>query len=289
MNKLLAAEMKRLSHDLFFKIALLFSLGLAAFLAILRKIDLVQNAAIYDNLEGYKNVDDLMFQTPVLVIFAVAVFIGLFIGTEFSDGTIRNKMIVGHLRSRIYLSKLAVCAIASTIIILIGNAVMILLGELLIGHTAFSPTFIAMNIAISIVAVLATAAIQILISMAVQSKPMAAIFSIILVIVLLAASIYVVATLAEPEYIEVATGSYVDEGTGDMQIETRMEKNPRYITGTTREVYSVFADAIPLSQLISILGRVDVASFKLFMLYDCLIIIVATGAGLAIFGRRDLK
>ena len=45
-----------------------------------------------------------------------AVFISLFVGSEYSDGTIRNKLVVGHSRMRIYLANLIVCSIACVLI-----------------------------------------------------------------------------------------------------------------------------------------------------------------------------
>jgi ABC-2 type transport system permease protein len=42
--------------------------------------------------------------------FIAAVFAGLFISTEFTQGTIRNALCTGVSRTKLYLSKLAVCA-----------------------------------------------------------------------------------------------------------------------------------------------------------------------------------
>ena len=56
--------------------------------------------------------------TNVLFIYALTVailipaFVSLFVGTEYSDGTIRNKMIIGHTRTCIYLSNLIVSSTA---------------------------------------------------------------------------------------------------------------------------------------------------------------------------------
>ena len=41
-----------------------------------------------------------------------------FIGTEYSDGTIRNKIVVGHSRSTIYLANLLTCCFAGLIMCL---------------------------------------------------------------------------------------------------------------------------------------------------------------------------
>ena len=45
-----------------------------------------------------------------------AILTSMFIGSEYSDGTIRNKLVVGHSRMRIYLANLIVCSVACVLI-----------------------------------------------------------------------------------------------------------------------------------------------------------------------------
>ena len=40
-----------------------------------------------------------------------AILTSMFIGSEYSDGTIRNKLVVGHSRMRIYLANFIVCSV----------------------------------------------------------------------------------------------------------------------------------------------------------------------------------
>ena len=74
----------------------------------------------------------MIFLGGLYLIFAAAVFIGVFVGTEYSDGTLRNKLIIGHSRSSIYISNLIVCTTAGIIMHLTYIITTILLGNLLL-------------------------------------------------------------------------------------------------------------------------------------------------------------
>ncbi len=136
MMKLLSAEFTRLFKSFIFKLGLLFSGGLSAFCVFMRWWDVTRHPEVYESLPAaYRNADGILFLEVCISFFAVAVFIGIFVGTEYSDGTIRNKLVVGHTRTTIYLSKFIVCVCADILMCLLNIAVILILGYLLIDGT----------------------------------------------------------------------------------------------------------------------------------------------------------
>lgn len=70
----------------------------------------------------------LWFMTIPGIGILTSIFISTFLGTEYNDGTIRNKLIVGHKRTSIYLSSFITGIIAVTIIDLVGIVVGFIFG-----------------------------------------------------------------------------------------------------------------------------------------------------------------
>ena len=131
MNKLLSAEFMRLYKSFVFKLCLIFSAGLGVFAVIIRWLDIRKHADTYAQLSvEYRNADGLIFVGSLYMIFAVAVFVSIFVGTEYSDGTIRNKLTIGHKRSKIYFSKLIVCAAVTFTINILYIVVVLLFGNI---------------------------------------------------------------------------------------------------------------------------------------------------------------
>ena len=64
-----------------------------------------------DPAQGW-DIDEALFQFPMIHGVMLAAFVPLFLGADYSDGTIRNKLIAGHRRSGIYLSDLLVCLLS---------------------------------------------------------------------------------------------------------------------------------------------------------------------------------
>lgn len=196
------------------------------------------------------------FFVPILLSLMTA----LFVGCEYSDGTMRNKLIVGHRRSNIYLANLIVCIVAGGLLCM----------AYLLPHTCFALTVVF-------------SALFVLIAMLCQSKAHTVAGCILLVFALLFAGIRITATLNEPEYFQAY--SYTENG---VTVSEDAERNPNYPTGTKRQIYEFLQDFTPGGQVIQ-LANMDTENPALFALYNGIILLAATGCGLIAFRRKDLK
>lgn len=285
MNKLISAEFHRLFTSLIFRICLLISAAFSAFVILMRWSDVRMHPEEYAKLGiEYSNADGLIFVGGLYIVFVIAVFVGIFVGTEYSDGTIRNKLTAGHTRGSIYLSKLIVCAVADGIIHMIYILIALLLGTLLIHGTTMTAKEILLFTLVSTTAVLATTAMLLLFSMSIQSKAVGSIVCLLSIILMLFSALTIRQRLDAPEYYE---DTYIDGATGEI-IETESEKNPRYLTGTKRKVYEFLDNFIPVSQIYQIVMNLS-DNLRFIVIYDGVIILITTGAGVAIFQKKNLK
>lgn len=286
MNKLLSAEFVRLFKSMIFRVCMLFSAGLGAFLVLMRWLDVKKHPSIYEQLGvECSNADGLVFTGGIYLIFAMAVFIGIFVGTEYSDGTIRNKLTAGHTRGSIYLSKLIVCAAADIMIHFLYIVVVLIVGNLFIGGTTIKVTEALLFTLGSTAAVLAFTAILLLFSMLIQSKAAGSVVCLLATIIMLFATMMIWQRLSAPEYYEAY--SYVDEDTGKT-VSVEREKNPKYLEGTKREVYEFLNNVLPVSQIYQIVMNIS-DNIEWMALYDGIIIVVTTGVGMVVFKKKNLK
>lgn len=75
----------------------------------------VKNCACFENVCEKIDGTSLLLGVPVATILFIAFFISFFIGSDYEEGTIRNKIIVGKKRKEIYLSNLLISFLAVTI------------------------------------------------------------------------------------------------------------------------------------------------------------------------------
>lgn len=121
--------------------------------------------------------------------------------------------------------------------------------------------------------------------MLIQSKAASSVTILILSIILLFATLTVQQKLDAPEYYEAY--SYINEETGEV-IEQEREKNPNYLTGTKRQVYSFLNDFLPSSQLYQVAMHESDHAGQMAG-YAGLLLLVSTGTGIIAFRRKDLK
>ena len=115
MIKLLNAGFTRLRKNKLFWLLTLFSIVLALFMIYFR----------YNDMKTYEDtvaVEQLMFNYSTIIGIVMSIFTSLFLGVEYSDGAIRNKISIGHKRVNIYLSNFIVTTITSLFSFILFNA-----------------------------------------------------------------------------------------------------------------------------------------------------------------------
>lgn len=278
MNQLLYANFSRLKKDIFFRIGVLFLFAMG----ILMPLSLFSNMKKYGYpipLEsGY------CFYVLFMAIFS-SVFCSLFIGTEYNDGTMRNKLIAGHSRIAVYFSFLIVSITAVFLMCLAYLVSSLCTGIPLLGFfsDAAFPVVLGHVGAIFILAVAFTA-ICTAVAMLCQNKATTATVCILGVFLLLFLGVYIHARLEEPEYYE----TYYLEAEEAIEENTSLTPNPSYISGTKHQVYEFLHDFLPGNQAVQLSSLSAVHLWKMSF-YSLLIAVAATGTGIYIFYRENIN
>lgn len=276
MRKLLRADFSRLFRDKVFLIscALMFLAG--GGLPVIHFFDNMKNGERWT--PDYACFAFGMF-VPILLSFITS----LFIGSGYSDGAVRNKLIVGHLRRDIYLSGLIVCSAAGVLLSAAYLVPYICLGILLLGGFGASPAELSMYTGLNIALVITFAALFALIATLCQNKAYSTAGCILLVFALLFAGVRITSALNEPEYY--SGYSLTENGVTTSE---EAEPNPNYLSGTKRRIYEFLLDFTPGGQSLQ-LSNMNTDKPAALAIYDGIILIAATGCGLLLFRRKDLK
>lgn len=107
MLNLLLTDLKRFLKDRTFYVGLTI-LTLYGFIS-------VRNSACYEGACEKIDGSFLLLGVPIAVILFIVFFISFFLGSDYEEGTIRNKIIVGKKRKEIYLSNLLISLLAVTL------------------------------------------------------------------------------------------------------------------------------------------------------------------------------
>lgn len=217
------------------------------------------------------------------IIFG-AIFAALYLGTDYSNGTIRNKMIIGHNRVKIYLSDLITVVAGSFIIIAVSFATTLVPSLCLGGKLGMPSDEFVLKIAVSLCAVIALCAIFTVAGMLFSSKSTIVTFTLVLTFVLYISAALTAQLLAEPEY----SPKYGITEDGVVTIDG-YEPNPSFVSGSNRAVLTAVNDILPFGQLFQ-LGMIGAArDIELMPLYSLGVLAASTAVGTLAFRKKDLK
>lgn len=274
MNKLLRANFSRLWKSRLFWLETAFMFGFGVFITVGQYFDMVK----YDDVHYF---DGNLFFYVAFIGCCAAVFCSIFTGTDYSDGAIRNKLVVGHHRTSIYLSHW----LTSIVAVLTMTAAFLLsyctLGCFLLKPPIAKTNEIIFLLLISVFTIIAYVSLFHMLSMVVTKKSSSAVICLVLFFGLFLLAVVIKARLDAPEYIEnwcIADGVLTSETVS----------NPEYLQPAARKVYQFLFDALPSGQSLQILVF-NVVHPYLLMLYSAVVSAVLTFFGIVVFKNKDLK
>ena len=231
----------------------------------------------------FSQLDLYFFQFINANIVSAAVFCPLFLSSEYGDGALRNKLMVGRTRPQIYLANLAVNCLYGTAACLAAVVTGLCVGVPLLGwFQNAGPGKILLYVLLALATTWVCAALYTFLSMVVASRGVAITLCILLAFGLILLGQYLYLALSQEE---VLTAFFYTD-TGEMAVSE--QPNPAYLTGFARQVYQFFYELTPGGQAYQILGMSAQSPLRMLG-YSGLVFVLVTGLGLAIFQKKDVK
>ncbi len=233
------------------------------------------------NNELSESIGTFMFKDGSNIMLFSAVFASIDIGTDYSCGTIRNKIIVGHKRGGIYLSNLIITSAGALIMRVLSWICEAAFGLIVGGKLGMPAGRLALLMTVSAFSLIAVCSVFTFIGMVISSKSTGIVASILTLMALVIGGAIILELLNQPEFISEyssASGGWTAE----------LVPNPLYITGALRDVFTVINDVNPGGQAVQLeLGMPHDPHFM--PLYAVGVTVVMTVVGLAVFRKKDLK
>ena len=218
----------------------------------------------------------VMFQSLAFYGVIAAAFVGLFLGMEYGDGAVRNKLAVGAKRGSAYLAGFLTASAACVLFYGLAIAAAGITGYFLLG-TRESPSCFLTAFALGLLGCFAYCGLYSLIVMACQNKAVGAVCCLGTAIFLLAMAMFVNLRLAQPQIEQVIQGTQVVE-----------VESAYYLTGLRREAFELLQLLSPTGQATKII-TLDLNHPWKMALCSAAFTAMTIAAGAALFHRKDLK
>ena len=277
MRKLLSADFFRLGKDTIFRIVL-------AALSVLSVVFCLMNYHTSIRFPGDPvYVEDVLFDMIPALAFVCAAVISMFLGQEYEENTIRNKLIIGHTRVSIFFSAYFTCMAASIALLF---AILICSG--VTGFFCFRAFLLDWTqlAHLSLCCVLLTmvfSAICVGFGMNIQKRAISMVISLLTMLVLLFAASYLQGTLQEPEMVyDGVTISMDGVEFGDLV------KNPLYVEGNIRAAMEFLFDLLPEGQCIQ-MNDLHLERCSRWPWMSAVMLFITTALGYLPFRKRDIR
>lgn len=268
MIKLLKAGFFRLKKDVVFWLFIFLTIGLAIF-------------SLFRHEET--KLDVLINEFIMYIGLLIAIFVSIFVGKEYSQGIIRNKIIVGHSRISIFFSNLIISIITSILCEIIYLVLVFLIGIPLFGQMQMPLSQFALVILNTILVIISFCSIFNFIAMICSEITISTTICIILFIAMFIAQGSFALTANSNKYIN---HTYTDEN-GNTHIISQ-EPDPNYPGDQKVKQAKIIYLSIPQGQAMEI-GNNDLESLQQMPIYSISLIVIINILGVYIFSKKELK
>ena len=274
MRKLLSANFSRLWKSRLFRIEIMVAVVMAG-------LHLFVNQ--FNGAASIKYMDYPYFSQFIYNPVVFAAVITLFVGAEYSDGAIRNKLSTGHSRLAVYGANLCASIVMTVLYVLIQITVCLSIGLLV-----FEPFRLPMEqiMAAAMTACLtaaSSAAIYTAMAMTIQNKT----YSVIAAIGLSFAVMLLVSMIAGTMYAPEMVYEYTEKTATGLTYGP-LVPNPGYIRGTARTIAQWVNDILPQGQLYSVYSY-DFDRYTRWPAMTVVVLVVSTALGYYSFSKKDIK
>ena len=242
------------------------------------------------------------FTVPMLILLPV--LCALFLGAEYQNNTIRNKIITGYRRGQVYIANLFT-VLAAALMYAGAHVLVTMAAGLLIRTQDWNAGEYALRLLCCQPFILAVAALSVMLSMLIRLRALP-----VLAILLAAALLWLPQRLhmrlsSGPENV-VTEGVYSVEtrdSSGEVSVSYWIDDkevawedlervpNPRYVAEPRRSVYYFLMEALPGGQAFYLSDSLPMERGSFSEMAACSLALAAacTALGLAVFKRKDLK
>lgn len=280
MKKLLSANLARLGQSKIFWVLELgcFLLGCATYLLVVYNTRNLGNGWLQWQAHSY-------FYMPILYLpVGIAIFSCFFFGTEYSDGTIRNKLVVGHSREAIYLANLLTTVCVIGLFLLACYVPVFIVGIPLAGKEVV--TCVEMQpwrIANSTLLLTEYGALFVLLSTLDSNKARNVLVCLMTALLLILLGVSAYGRYSEPEFVQQVV--YLPDG--GMELKDGIP-NSQYLTGTARIIVQWIATILPTGSAMMSLDK-NFSFMWQVPLTAILVTALLTLGGIRLFQKKDIK
>ena len=277
INKLFTAYLARLGKNrMFWGILLLMAVS-GVIAPVIAHLEMLKYGV------SYSSESRLTWHVLFTGVFT-AVFTAWFLGTEYSDGTIRNKLIAGHTRRNIYLASLGVCVLAHTAILILHMLIISVFGQWLIAPFVINAGKLVLFYLLNLLTGITFTSMYTMLVMLNQNKSLSEVTCMLVCFALYLASFCIYEMLSAPEMVPTGYALFIDGQMANQE----MVPNPKYVQGFQRTVYEWLLYILPFGESIK-LAQMELEGALQMILCNLGLTAGTVFVGLHLFERKDLR